>query len=290
MRSTIKISAWTLPFSFTTKKFRGFGNFEFGNVALKVEDTRDKLSVDGYIRKCMKALDIIIPVELLDLILVFYHIKCVVIEWSSVYKSEIIGLSADNKCVKSPTSDWYHAWIIGKDPVFEGIHCWRLFVNNPRKGWMAFCVSKPNFMYSVHYGQNNVIGIAYNDCWYYSADFRDIKVSARPTTSGWKMGHFNKERKMMIDVLLDCDKGQLEFCVVTKDDNDYYRPKFSNLATNTNINEKNGEEPYNGYVPHLNIHNSAINAEIRAVKMNPKLYGKYQTDLTFDDVESETVA
>ena len=180
---------------------------------------RDKLSVDGYIRKCMKELDIIIPVELLDLILVFYYIEYVVIEWSSVYKTEEIQLSADNKCVKSPTSGWYHAWIIGKDPVFEGIHCWRFFVNNPTKGWIAFCVSKPNCMYLGAFGQKNVIGIAYNDCWYHSVDYRAIKHNASTVTragSEWKLNHFNKKRKMMIDMLLDCGLNDTQhLCIQT---------------------------------------------------------------------------
>ena len=95
---------------------------------------RDKLCVDGYNRICMKELKIVVPMKLLDLMLLFYHLQYIMIEWSSVYKTDTVLLSTDNKVVKSPIEMTHnHVWIIAKDPVIEGIHCWRLFVNNPKK-------------------------------------------------------------------------------------------------------------------------------------------------------------
>ena len=79
-----------------------------------------------------------------------------------------------------------------------------------------------------------------------------------------------KQANIMIDILLDCDKGEVEFAIVDKPD--LFRPKFWNIQCIKNEN---------GWVPHINTVSSVSegNLKARVVKIDVSFYGIYNDEI-----------
>lgn len=99
-------------------------------------EERDILLISGYLRTESNKLNIIIPQELTTLFYKCYHLLFEIVKFSTIYLTEdAFILSDDNKCCKR--IDGAHAYILADcNPVFEGIHCWRVQVINPEKDWI----------------------------------------------------------------------------------------------------------------------------------------------------------
>ena len=216
--------------------------------------------------------------------------------WSSVYKDEKGWelLNDDYICNRvylgnnARNDDPRYCWIIAKKPVFTGIHCWRLFIENPNKDWMTYAISKANHMYDdqeeYNYGQKGVIGIAYNDCWYPTDSTCSGKVNNDRNSASYKypqfaLQHFNKDTRMIVDILLDCDKGEVQFAVVGEPDK--FRPKF------WNINEWLTDDK-NGWIPHINarayVKCKTITA--RLAKIDVSYHGIHQEEIHWKSLEN----
>ena len=91
-------------------------------------EKKNKILVFGYIRSQSNEFKIIIPFDINNLCLKFYHLIFEILTFSSKFKSKDgLILSDDNKCVSSTTS--FHCYILTtSDPVFHGVHCWRVHV------------------------------------------------------------------------------------------------------------------------------------------------------------------
>ena len=104
----------------------------------------DKLTIDGYVRT---EAFVDIPTDIYRVIYDFYHLLIVVLTFDDKLKSEDgITLSEDKLCAIGAEG---HSYILTTaDPVFEGVHCWRILVKiniimmlssvRPRLIWAAF--------------------------------------------------------------------------------------------------------------------------------------------------------
>ena len=243
---------------------------------------KDELIVWGYLRQNAK---IDIPTELWGIILTFYHLLFDVLEWNEKYKSKKgYELSDDNKLVKriylgvnaDRYGDNYYCWIVGGNPVFSGIHCWRLFIENPNKDWMTYAVSVADKRFDEkEFGQHGVIGIAYNDCWYpYGSGI--IKKNSK--FDYVELQHFNDPD--MVDILFDCDKGEVEFAVVGKPD--LFRPKLWNIHEWITDNK-------HGWVPHFNTRSfkRGLTTSLRLAKIDISYYGNDHEELNWKSLSDK---
>eukprot|EP01084_Bolivina_argentea_P293414 504632_1 len=134
-----------------------------------------------------------------------------VMKWSSKYicrLNEELFLSDNNRCcTRKRVVERTYRWVLpDMDTVKEGIHCWRVHTINPKKGWVAYAVSKKQkFRSGTHgaYGQDTVHGIAYNNCFYYSRGVIHNKVCLDI-----------RQTEIEVDILLDLEENKLKFCVV----------------------------------------------------------------------------
>ena len=91
----------------------------------------NELLVHGFIRKQCKKMNIKIPLAIIDLFFIWYHIKCIPLPFSLKYiSSKRIALTENNYCATSKSgNDDTYGWVLADvEPVFKGIHCWRIRV------------------------------------------------------------------------------------------------------------------------------------------------------------------
>ena len=89
--------------------------------------------------------------DITHIIIVYYNITNI-LKWSRIYKSKngtSFEFSDDDKCVKKVNESIYistfpsYKWILPDiEPVKEGMHCWRINVNNTKPeskgGWIIY--------------------------------------------------------------------------------------------------------------------------------------------------------
>ena len=99
--------------------------------------------VGGYIRRQCNV--IAFPIDLLEIIEEFYYSR--LLQFSNVYKSTHGFDFFDDRTllrrVPSPLNEGYKYILVDNVPVFEGQHCWRVKVKNPRN-------DMPFSIYSTH--------------------------------------------------------------------------------------------------------------------------------------------
>ena len=76
----------------------------------------------------------------------------------------------------------------------------------------------------------------------------------------------------LIDIHLDCEKGQLRLCVVGNCDSQH----------EAILNGLNEFENKKGWVPHFNFGNVAFDTEIRLAKIPNSWYGKHSTIIKWE--------
>ena len=104
---------------------------------------QNEIQVYGYIRQQTEAMSLEIPIDIMNICLSFYFETFEMLQFDAKYKSETgIILTDDRKCAKREWigRDWYRYVMADIEPVREGIHCWRVNVKNPKKGWMMFAI------------------------------------------------------------------------------------------------------------------------------------------------------
>ena len=108
---------------------------------------KQELLVHGYIQQQIsKLLKVQIPVDIIEVCLLFFMSVFEVLKFSQIYKSHNgITLSDDNKCAIRAGAFNNHEYIIVDDkPVFKGIHCWRVKVETKTNNykWIMFGVGQ----------------------------------------------------------------------------------------------------------------------------------------------------
>lgn len=107
--------------------------------------------VHGYIKQ--ESNDIDIPLDVISLCVLFYLETYEILRFSEKYKSDDgIQLIDDRKCAHKVGSR--HRYVLCDiEPVSEGIHCWRVKVDNPQTNWIMFGVSECQKFNNLSYSQ-----------------------------------------------------------------------------------------------------------------------------------------
>eukprot|EP01084_Bolivina_argentea_P042160 77770_1 len=145
--------------------------------------------------------------------------------FSSKYKSDDGWKFSDhNRCIERLKGDHSAAyrWILADiEPVFEGIHCWRVNAKHKEEGgWVVYGVS-PIKQFKNSCGQQGVWGITYNNCWYPTMN-RNINRSVVTNCE-----HFH-QKNLDVDIYLDATRGEMKICVVGMK-GDKYEPIFKGM-------------------------------------------------------------
>ena len=92
---------------------------------------KDELLVTGYIREYCNNHELNIPGEVTRLFFTWFHFRVEILKWSTKYiATEDIVLSDNNLLVTKPGENYRPSYILADtEPVFDGIHCWRIKVN-----------------------------------------------------------------------------------------------------------------------------------------------------------------
>ena len=149
-----------------SSKIQPFVVAQSSNLGLSFK-LREEYLVYGYIQqKCSQLLKEAIPTDIIKLCLLFYQRDFEILKFSSKYKSkEGITLSDDNKCVtRIKCGDVYsadgHKYCLVEDtPAFNGLHCWRVHVDNQAKGfnWIMFGISEFKEHDDYSYKEGNLL-------------------------------------------------------------------------------------------------------------------------------------
>ena len=232
---------------------------------------RDELITSGFLRYHAKICNISLPNELRKIVFTFYHFNYEILQFSSKYTCQGFKLSNNNKCAERlDDDDIEYAWICGKDTVYEGIHCWRSHHYNPSMGWVTFAISHQKLFTENSYGQEGVVGFANNDVWYDEGCNKEkLILYNEPIERGYgKMRYLREKENYEIDILLDCNTGRVNFCMVGETDK--FQPKFWDI-----------DNFDSGWVPHFNLYYASKGAEIQIAKIDPSLYGKPIDDIVW---------
>merc|ERR1712228_644088 len=187
-----------------------------------------------------------------------YYISCIML-FSTTYKSKQgWKLSDDNQTVTRIAiggNPWeIKKWILADtDILFEGVHCWRIQIINPKKGWLSIGVSQQNMddLNNKAFGNKYVWAIGLNNNWYPSQN-----VIRCDTKKEFRLEYVE------LDILLDLDSKKLKICRV--DDKDEI---VETIMTNAPENDK-------GWVPYFNAHyEGAVNCQMRAIFIDTNDYG-----------------
>ena len=92
--------------------------------------TKDHLLVQGFIRIYSQEFSINIPPEIHQLFFLWFHITAQILTWNAEYRSmNTIQLSEDKVLAKRNPVSFQPSYILADiEPVFDGIHCWRIQV------------------------------------------------------------------------------------------------------------------------------------------------------------------
>merc|ERR1719242_80128 len=248
---------------------------------------KDELLVFGFCRIATNEMkDITLPSELIQMFFVWFHEKYQILKWSQKYRTmESMSLSDDDRCVtrKASTDNTYQWIICDAEPVYDGVHCWRLKQNNPTKsksGWINYGVAARRMYTDNAFAPPTVWGIANNDCWYGGMDgrkhYHSYETYQEYRNDAWVYGF--AENNIEIDILLDADKGSVQFVVVGT---------LGKMMTARNGKKKTGEAimcqlPTNtdhGWVPYINTFTSSQGCELRICKVPADWYGHHREGL-----------
>ena len=220
----------------------------------------DELLVFGYIRTQI-LINYDIPIDIYKLCYKFFHLLSEILTFSDELKSKDgIQLSHDKTyAIKKSVG---HKYVLtASDPVFTGIHCWRVLSLNPQRSWMMWAVSRKEVFQDYSY--DFAWGISYDNQWFpWDHDLQGNGV----VNNEIDLHHFHKE-KCQVDILLDVDKKELKICLVGECSQDK-EAKITNISYLDNTDK--------GFVPHLNIGSTSKDDPIKVqiAKIPIEWYGQ----------------
>ena len=207
--------------------------------------------------------------NIVHLIIKYWHTT--ILRFSDKYQSQHgWELSEDNTLVErimAPVNEDFPEWeqvgvkkwiLADTDPWFNGIHCWRIQINNPSKGWFSIGVANQEIdsLNADNFNTKYVWSIAASNNWY--------------PGDKWELSHesfmeYIRLKYVEIDVYLDLDKDEpeMKITVATDNEDDTFEIKLFDAKPNNQ-----------GWVPYFNMYyQDAIGASIRAIFIDPESYG-----------------
>lgn len=234
----------------------------------------NQLLIDGFIKQQK---DISIPCDIINLVLLFYHIDWEILKFANGKKG--FTVNDDGNVV---TKDGWGVATIPVDikPVTHGIYCWRIYMitNNQPVAWMV--AEKRMVMHTSKFKEIGITSVG-AFCSIHPKDYRDFKIQ-----------YFSKNI-LQVDLLLDVDAGTLRICAVG-----YAKVPYEAILNELPIpglslthksrltrHLKEGESAiHSGYVPHICLTASGQKASV--VQIPHEKYGKPIQDL-FGNLEHE---
>eukprot|EP01084_Bolivina_argentea_P211045 359063_1 len=206
---------------------------------------KNEMIVHGYIRQKCNKLCLLVPVDIID------------------SNDDEIELTDDNKCA-TKLIDGTQRYIMTDCGVFEGIHCWRVYINNPKNGWLMLAVAECKNYKDNSYTEDGVYGCSSANQYYSGENVKWVKY---PHCNHIDTKHLSKHKQCKADIRLDLDKGELNICLVGNC-TDETELKLWKIEKNTTV----------GYSPHFNLFGN--NIQIRIAKIPNEWYSTPQ-DIDF---------
>ena len=113
-------------------------------------EERANLLISGYTRKDCKSFEIEIPTSLIELILLWFFEAFEILQFSDKYcsKEPDVFRFENNRTTVTKIEEDFHRYIcVDTEPVFTGIHCWRVQFNADSSDWISFGVSECTSLY-----------------------------------------------------------------------------------------------------------------------------------------------
>ena len=213
-------------------------------------------------RKCMEDESISID-DIINIMILYWHMT--VLRFSDKYKSAAgWRLSDDNTKVERIATNRSHSkvWILAdNDPWFKGIHCWRIKLKNPNKGWFAIGVCNQDIgsMNIDYINKTYFWGIGANNNWFQKGGSHGKREGES------YLRQYIRLECVEIDVYLnlDKDKPEMKICAVSNG-----KPLRESRLYDPKDNDKGWVQYFNMYI-RKNIEGSTI----RAVFIDPDSYG-----------------
>eukprot|EP01083_Nonionella_stella_P164479 544462_1 len=249
------------------------------NVETSTEE--DDLLVTGYVRRFCLESNIDIPIDIIALCYDWYHAHYQLLAFKPrAIKS--FKLTDNNQCAHRLGIKQNHSYVAADcDPVFDGVHCWRIHTVNPFKGWIGWFVhSADTPLIETSFTCPNVWGISNASQYYINGG---LFTAAAETHSNIHAKDPHTPQfccDVDVDMQLDCDKGTLKFCVVgaSVEDNEKV---FVNLPTNT------------GWIPHFNVyvypHRKNCKVSLRIASIPCDMYSIRDDDIFSKKQEDHTI-
>eukprot|EP01083_Nonionella_stella_P258021 882490_1 len=249
------------------------------NTRTGTEKNRIELLVSGYVKSC----HLIIPNDIIELCFIFYYATLVHLQFSDEWRSNEddrgLELSDNNKCVQRMSvrlhqnhrSYTFFRWIMvdTDNPIYAGIHCWRIKVENPSKGWYSIGLGPlKRYKNKGTAKMKHVCGFGMNKI----ATIYPRKHDAHDLRSGSEFNHCECE----IDMLFDANKGELSFALVQ---DQLIQFKIWAIPIDAYC--------VNGWCPHFNL--GATSLKLRIAKIPRLWYAKKKDELfQCDDSDNDS--
>ena len=236
--------------------------------------TEDELLIHGYI-KHQKYLSIPIPIDIINLLLLFYHIEWEMLKFMANTKG--FKLSEDRLCAIKQDKWIIQSIVADIEPVKSGIHCWRVysFTNHVPFAWT---VSETNL--DRNFTEIGIINLGI---------YKAIRPQNKYSLNKFDCDVFGKGA---VDILLNVDKGILRMCVVGFVEEPYGITMKGlpipgvNYHKHSTLRRLEDEESvcHQGYVPRLFLCGCEQKAKIAQIPI--QYYGKPIRNL-FGEFEDE---
>eukprot|EP01083_Nonionella_stella_P027834 76668_1 len=226
--------------------------------------------VTGYFRENCPATTsgFVVPRQIIKTCLMFTTPLYQTLTFSDTFKSaKGFVFFDDRQCVRKLDNYPRTTWILSDvEPVYDGIHCWRIFIKNPQQEYLKVGVSGKKMFEDNNLNQDTVWGIARSKTSNY------YKPHIHSHKNNIDLEHFI-EREIAIDMYLDAHKGLMKLCVVGMCTEDK-EARLWNMPTS----ETEGWQY--GWVPHFMFGTNSKNTELRIMEIYHEWYGLEQHHLS----------
>jgi len=173
------------------------------------------------------------------------------LRWHNEYHSPNCVLEQDREILGCSASDHKYA-LVDMKPVCKGVHCWRWHTKSYQT-WFLWGISSFKKFSNSSYNEATVWGIAGNNQSYRNGSTRHELTA-----------HFFSSEQILLDMLLDLNKGELSF----------QKPGSAYVVKLDSIPEQK-----EGWVPHVNIYYTGTKCQVK--KIPPAWFGKNPAAIKF---------
>ena len=206
-------------------------------------------------------------------IIIDYYNPTQVLQWSRKLKSKddnykAFHFSDEDKCVEMVSGRNDYRWISPDiEPVYQGIHCWRVNVNHTKPqskgGFIVFGVSPPNPDLDDRKGEEDVWGVTCNNYWYPTDHIHDKGTS--------NCDHLYRKH-FEVDILLDLQQQTLKIGIVGES-GDEHQYEFKGIGKTNK---------FGAWLPHFMLYSfgdfytgmCSDECQLRIAEISPDFYGE----------------